>query len=134
MTEYTEREESTITSLNGDNCVNPAKIKTSFAQIIVSGTVDKPYYEILYLDTSDGGCHIGFGSYCIEYVFKWLTEEFEIIETEPAADVAPVFHARWTGNYNSHCSCCGEFCTGAYIKEYPNYCPNCGAKMNMEKI
>lgn len=51
----------------------------------------------------------------------------------PAADVAPVVHARWIGNYNSHCSCCGAFCTGAYIKEYPNYCPNCGAKMNMEE-
>ena len=125
-------------------CGNSAKIKTPFAKIFVSGTVDKPYYEILYLDTSDGTCHIGFGSYCIEYVFKWLSEEFEIIETEPSADVAPVVHGKWKPvRYTTYCSCGKSYetyhylCTAcnhvAYAQPYGlKYCPNCGAKMDKE--
>ena len=125
-------------------CGNSAKIKTPFAKIFVSGTVDKPYYEILYLDTSDGTCHIGFGSYCIEYVFKWLSEEFEIIETEPSADVAPVVHGKWKPvRYTTYCSCGKSYetyhylCTAcnhvAYAQPYGlKYCPHCGAKMGKE--
>ena len=125
-------------------CGNSAKIKTPFAKIFVSGTVDKPYYEILYLDTSDGTCHIGFGSYCVEYVFKWLSEEFEIIETEPSADVAPVVHGKWKPvRYTTYCSCGKSYetyhylCTAcnhiAYAQPYGlKYCPNCGAKMDNE--
>lgn len=125
-------------------CGNSAKIKTPFAKIFVSGTVDKPYYEILYLDTSDGTCHIGFGSYCVEYVFKRLSEEFEIIETEPSADVAPVVHGKWKpARYTTYCSCGKSYetyhylCTAcnhvAYAQPYGlKYCPNCGAKMDKE--
>lgn len=125
-------------------CGNSAKIKTPFAKIFVSGTVDKPYYEILYLDTSDGTCHIGFGSYCVEYVFKWLSEEFEIIETEPSADVAPVVHGKWKPvRYTTYCSCGKSYetyhylCTAcnhvAYAQPYGlKYCPHCGAKMDKE--
>ena len=125
-------------------CGNSAKIKTPFAKIFVSGTVDKPYYEILYLDTSDGTYHIGFGSYCVEYVFKWLSEEFEIIETEPSADVAPVVHGKWKPvRYTTYCSCGKSYetyhylCTAcnhvAYAQPYGlKYCPNCGAKMDKE--
>lgn len=125
-------------------CGNSAKIKTPFAKIFVSGTVDKPYYEILYLDTSDRTYHIGFGSYCVEYVFKWLSEEFEIIETEPSADVAPVVHGKWKPvRYTTYCSCGKSYetyhylCTAcnhvAYAQPYGlKYCPNCGAKMDKE--
>lgn len=126
-------------------CGNSAKIKTPFAKIFVSGTVDKPYYEILYLDTSDGTCHIGFGSYCVEYVFKWLSEEFEIIETEPSADVAPVVHGKWedkppVGRIKStnipvvQCSECGiTFCDIINNHHYMyRYCPYCGAVMDAE--
>lgn len=125
-------------------CGNSAKIKTPFAKIFVSGTVDKPYYEILYLDTSDGTYHIGFGSYCVEYVFEWLSEEFEIIETGPSVDVAPVVHGKWKPvRYTTYCSCGKSYetyhylCTAcnhvAYAQPYGlKYCPNCGAKMDKE--
>lgn len=69
------------------------KIKTPFAKIIVGGTPEKPCYDILYFDPTDGKCHIGFGSYRLDYVFRWLAEEFEV--TEPAADVEPVRYGRW---------------------------------------
>ena len=66
------------------------KIKTQFARIVVGGTPEKPCYNIWYFDPTDGKCHIGFGSYRLDYVFRWLAEEFEI--TEPHTDVAPVKH------------------------------------------
>lgn len=61
-------------------CGESVKIKTHFAKIIVEGTAQKPYYDILYFDPKDRTYHIGFGSFCLEYVFKWLSEEFEIVE------------------------------------------------------
>ena len=36
------------------------KIKTSFAQIIVRKTKEKPYFEILYFDSQDKCFHIEF--------------------------------------------------------------------------
>ena len=126
MAEYIKRVVS-----NADSCCDGNKIKTHFAQIIVSGKAEKPYYEILYFDTEDRTYHIGFGSYCLDYVFKWLSNEFEIVEAEQEADVAPVRHGQW-GNYEPdldgyRCSCCKlvhRTCT--------TYCPNCGAKMDLE--
>ena len=50
------------------------------------------------------------------------------IEALPAADVAPVVRGRWIheGDSSYRCSVCGEIscCTG-------NYCPDCGAKMEV---
>lgn len=57
------------------------------------------------------------------------------IEGLPAADVRPVRHGRW-GNKKggffefAACSLCGEEAPTAGIT--PNYCPNCGAKMDLE--
>lgn len=45
-------------------------------EIFVSGTKDKPYFQIKYFDTKDKTIHIGFGSYCLDYVFDWLKEYF----------------------------------------------------------
>lgn len=47
------------------------------------------------------------------------------------SDVAPVVHGRWEDG--CWCSVCGKFSVNAYIKEYANFCPNCGAKMNVDK-
>lgn len=56
----------------------------------------------------------------------------------PAADVAPVRRGRWgqssistngglTRLLGYKCSVCGGFCVGE-----SNYCPNCGAKMEVD--
>lgn len=63
-----------------DDCKSREKIKTPFARIIVGGTIENPYFEILYFDNQDKCFRIGFGSYCLAYVFQWLSEEFEIAE------------------------------------------------------
>lgn len=56
-----------------------------------------------------------------------LAEDFYSI---PAADVAPVVHARWIED-GSLIITCSE-CKRGYnlIAKYTHYCPNCGAKMD----
>ena len=55
------------------------------------------------------------------------------IERIPAADVAPVVHGRWIPFHSEaagdiqYCSACDVGCTWK-----PNYCPNCGARMDGE--
>ena len=75
------------------NANEATKIKTHFAQIIVDGTAEKPCYSILYFDPTDREYHIGFSSYCLEFVFKWLLEEFEIVEA-PTIDAVEVVRCK----------------------------------------
>ena len=116
------------------------KIKTPFARIVVEGIPEKPYYNIWYFNPADGECHIGFGSYCLDNVFNWLAEEFEI--TEPRTDVEPVRYGKWIhseiedddwgGTFREWtCSVCGY--SVAHNPTGENYCPNCGAKMDKEE-
>lgn len=56
------------------------KLRTHFAKIIVGGTTQRPYYEIMYYDPSDFTYHIGYGSYCLDYVVRWLADEFDVQE------------------------------------------------------
>ena len=118
---------------SADVCTHKNKIKTNFAKIFVSGTPDRPYFNILYFDPGDQDYHVGFSSYCLEYVFKWLSEEFEIKDA-PAADVAPVVHGRWAhlGGDEWCCSACGFVITteGSWDKPTKKYCEDCGAKMD----
>lgn len=58
------------------------KIKTPYARIYVSGTPEKPYYGITYFDLTDGEMHSGFGSYSLDFVFKWFAEEFGIAKPD----------------------------------------------------
>lgn len=63
----------------------------------------------------------------------WVDDMLSEVMDAPAADVEPVRHGRWIDNgipesVLSGCSICGYSC-GAYTF---NYCPNCGAKMDLE--
>lgn len=64
-----------------------------------------------------------------------------LIDSIPAADVAPVRHGHWIydcGNEYAdyyHCSECGaeiDLCNEIYTETKPNYCKNCGARMDKE--
>ena len=67
---------------------------------------------------------------------RYFNVKFDI-ENFPAADVAPVVHGRWIADgdgyhWTYNCSIC------AWKDEYPfnerhNFCPNCGAKMDLEE-
>ena len=55
------------------------KIKVASAEIVVHGTIEKPYYEIKYLVIGEDEYRIGYSSYDINNVFGWLEECFEIV-------------------------------------------------------
>lgn len=60
-----------------------------------------------------------------------------MIEDAPAADVAPVVHGRiiesWnTGRSKRKFSCCGTDYTTMTQWMWPKYCPNCGARMDIQ--
>lgn len=104
------------------------KIKAVNPNIIVRGNVDKPYYLIEYYDLSDNEWHIGYGSYCLANVKKWLKTCFEVTN----ADVAPVKHGHWShlGGDEWCCSNCGHTVTteGSWERPWQKFCPNCGAR------
>lgn len=65
------------------------------------------------------------------------------IEHIPAADVAEVKHGKWIEVQKENiwndivpvleCSACGKYTVGTRgIMTKSNYCPNCGAKMDLE--
>jgi hypothetical protein len=56
------------------------KIRTPFAKIIIEDYKGKQYYNILWFDPIDRQHHIGYGSYSLDLVRKWLLEFFEIVE------------------------------------------------------
>ena len=65
-----------------------------------------------------------------------LYEFIDRIKEQPTADVAPVVHGKWVekpfllGTTNE-CSNCNDFFGMPHGKF--NYCPNCGAKMDLEE-
>lgn len=72
-----------------------------------------------------------------KYADGW-NSAIEIIETAPAADVVEVKHGEIVetiidGKMNRVFSCCGKDFTQLTQWIIPNYCPNCGAKMDGER-
>ena len=94
MAEYSEHEAvfAEIENLYKD----AEKIKTSFAKIIVDGTVEKPYYSILWMDKESKEYNIGYSSYYLDYVFKWLEVVFELVAADepPAVDAVEVVRCK----------------------------------------
>ena len=59
-----------------------------------------------------------------------------VLHQAPAADVAPVIHARWVNTHSDsefvQCSLCKYPVYAAW--NVTSYCPNCGAKMDKEEV
>ncbi len=52
----------------------------------------------------------------------------------PAADVAPVVHGRWLTHYRSGLAVAAGFvssCCDMWAERWSDYCPHCGAKMDL---
>ena len=67
----------------------------------------------------------------------WIDDTLDYIDSEPAADVAPVRHGRWILErepdgkpYCFHCSVCDDDFHYIGITVAYDYCPNCGAEMD----
>ncbi len=63
-------------------------------------------------------------------------EARSVVERFPTADAAPVVHGRWINKSGgfweaADCSNCGERHLTVGIS--PNYCPSCGARMDLEE-
>nr|DAI23080.1 MAG TPA: zinc-ribbon containing domain protein [Caudoviricetes sp.] len=61
----------------------------------------------------------------------------DAIDRIPAADVVPVVHGRWIADgdgyhWTYNCSICA-WKDGYPFNERHNFCPNCGAKMDLEE-
>ena len=129
-----ENENANLADVTEDN----PQIVGAFPQIIVTGTAEKPYYEIMYFEFEDGEIHVGYSSYDLANVFWWLEEFFgetraKIVDPE---SLRP--KGRWIDTGESYedehcrynywaCSVCENRIAGRYGLH--NYCPNCGAKM-----
>ncbi len=76
-----------------------------------------------------GGCGAEPGSYTAGWD-EAINAAYEAIQSEPAADVAPVIHSKWEiccDGYYPYCMNCKAEPPG---REMTKYCPNCGAKMD----
>lgn len=65
---------------------NVVKIKVKSAEIVVHGTIEKPYYEIEYHCIGKEEGNIGYSSYDLNNVFRWLNEYFEIVKEKEVVD------------------------------------------------
>ena len=87
--------------------------------------------EVLLSDICDDMCGLKYTGVCEN------CRVVALIADAPAADVAPVVRGRIVGlledgRYRRRFSCCGEDATMITQWAWPNYCPNCGAKMDGE--
>lgn len=77
-----------------------------------------------------------------EGYYYGLDHAHYIIDTAPTIDAIPVRHGRWVykgvrGRFPvCECSVCGntENADWAVLGDNVNYCPNCGAKMDLDEV
>lgn len=101
-------------------------------QIIVTGTAEKPYYEIQYLETKDGETHLGFGSYELAYVFQWLEEFFGVTHASAVdpENLRPKGKWRLNKDGSGTCSECHRTRSDVWdMDNWDNFCSHCGADM-----
>lgn len=66
---------------------------------------------------------------------QWYVDKIKSI---PAADVVEVRHGRWVNTHSdsefAQCSLCKYPVYAAWVWNLTNYCPNCGAKIDVEEV
>ena len=81
------------------------------------------------------GYRLNFDTDNLDYYLLMQKIARHCVDGKPAADVVEVRHGRWemapyNGVCDIRCSSCG-YCPGIGFYS-PNYCPNCGARMDKE--
>ncbi len=69
-----------------------------------------------------------------ELYVESLKRQKPYVEKEPVK-IQPVKHGRWDGYICSECNECADYFVSGdfYFDEKPNFCPNCGAKMDGDR-
>lgn len=67
----------------------------------------------------------------------WVDDMLDEVDCFQPSDVVPMVHGRWISDgdgyhWTYNCSICA-WEDGYPFNERHNYCPNCGAKMNLEE-
>ncbi len=71
---------------------------------------------------------ISFGSH-----YGGFGEEIAKLSSQlPAVDVVPIKHGKWKDVFLFECSNCHAQTNSKLFKSNLHYCPNCGAKMDLE--
>ena len=65
-----------------EECYSTGKIKVTSLEIVVRGTLDRPYFLIKYKKVGDNHYTEGFGSYILSYVQDWREKCFKLIKEE----------------------------------------------------
>ena len=123
------KQKNRFEAIGSIKAINPEIIVT-FPHSDRFDNADKPYYNIKWYDLSDRQWCIGFSSYDLNNVKTWLETEFDVIDID--AEVKPVKQGKWIiKNPGEHfiCSECEMKPDGGLISDY---CPNCGAKMDLK--
>lgn len=58
------------------------KIKVTKLKIIVTGTKEKPYFELMYKEVGKEDYNVGYSSYDLNNVFDWKEKCFELVVSE----------------------------------------------------
>ena len=69
-----------------------------------------------------------------DYPWTDFEDAWKMVQNAPVEDVAPVKHGKWDDSLDGitpYCSICGR--THGCVIRCPSYCPNCGAKMDLEE-
>lgn len=69
----------------------------------------------------------------IQGKLQFVENEYDLIDKCPTIDAEPVRHGRWEEYEIPHIICCSECDWGTGVDERSNYCPNCGAKMDLKE-
>lgn len=66
--------------MSGDSSLKNPKTRVTELEIIVTGTKEKPYFEIKYKEVGKEHYNIGYSSYDLNNVFNWKEECFEVVQ------------------------------------------------------
>ena len=68
-----------MSNLCTPEALNTEKIKVTKLRIIVTGTKEKPYFELMYKEVGKEDFNIGYSSYDLNNVFDWKEKCFELV-------------------------------------------------------
>ena len=122
---------------NGAELIPMFRMKQWFEHLTDTNVGNINYIRIQ--DLIDALSRLMTGQTMSGYTWMYTTDVYDAIASLPFADVAPVVHSYWEGeetDCNIKCHKCEKafkdyIITQDYadLNEYPNFCPNCGAKM-----